>query len=157
MFSTTKIQHALMDVDIETATTFRLQTSRSMSSAENVCSQLRDILDVLDTTDQVEPDLEGEVLDSLRKAVVAGYFRNAARYREEDNKYVTIGGGNSLRGGGEVDIHPSSTLRALRRNPTTIIFHEMVVTTKSYARVVLDIDRAWLVEMSKNFYRMEGT
>jgi ATP-dependent RNA helicase DHX8/PRP22 len=48
-------------------------------------------------------------------------------------------------------IHPSSSL--FNRQPEWIIYHQLVLTTKEYAREVLAIEPKWLIELAPQFYK----
>eukprot|EP00189_Rhodosorus_marinus_P001805 CAMPEP_0113965608 /NCGR_PEP_ID=MMETSP0011_2-20120614/7840_1 /TAXON_ID=101924 /ORGANISM="Rhodosorus marinus" /LENGTH=669 /DNA_ID=CAMNT_0000978141 /DNA_START=197 /DNA_END=2206 /DNA_ORIENTATION=- /assembly_acc=CAM_ASM_000156 len=128
---------------------------RSMIAAQNIRKQIEDLLGGVQAVGVDDRELEGDLLDALRMSLVAGYFRNAAFLRSEDKKYVAYGSTRGLTGGVEVDIHPSSCLRGLRKRPALIIFHELILTTKSYVRTALEIEKHWLVELSNGFFRTE--
>jgi len=83
-------------------------------------------------------------IDDVRRAFVSGFFTHAAK-RDQREGY------RSLVEGQTVYIHPSSAL--FQKNPDTIIYHELVLTTKEYMRNVMAIDVKWLVELAPKFYK----
>lgn len=86
----------------------------------------------------------------LLRCIVAGFFRNCAR-RRDDGKYSLMAGGGSEVDA--VDIHPASVLRGKRGKGTKIvIFNELVITTKPYLRNVVAVKEEWLWQHSNGFF-----
>ncbi|WVW83262.1 hypothetical protein I302_105281 [Kwoniella bestiolae CBS 10118] len=85
----------------------------------------------------------------LRKCLVTGYFKNAARMMP-DGTY------RSAREGATLHVHPSSVM--FTRQPSTgwVIYHEVVETTKSFMRDLTVIEEDWLVELAPHFYEFKG-
>ncbi|OCF55267.1 ATP-dependent RNA helicase DDX35 [Kwoniella mangroviensis CBS 10435] len=85
----------------------------------------------------------------LRKCLVTGYFKNAARMMP-DGTY------RSAREGAILHVHPSSVM--FTRQPSTgwVIYHEVVETTKSFMRDLTVIEEDWLVELAPHFYEFKG-
>lgn len=90
----------------------------------------------------------GDDLTALRKALTAGLFCNAAR-RQPDGQYRVLTSGQL------VHIHPSSVTHGKR--PETIVFTELVKTSRQYARQVTVIDAAWLPELAPQFFSAQAT
>jgi ATP-dependent RNA helicase DHX8/PRP22 len=89
------------------------------------------------------PNSNAQDVNAVRKAIVAGYFFNAAK-RVSGDVYVTL---SDRR---EVFLHPSS---ALRDNPPKfVLFDELHLTTREYMREVMAIESKWLVEMAPAYY-----
>ena len=142
---------------------------RSLASAESIRAQLDLIMRHGDITSwAIENPLSESVLSATKNAsidelvgrcLIAGFFRNSARRRTEDGKYLLVGTGQ----GGQtidtpVDIHPSSALRAfrVRKNPPLVIYNEYIVTTKPYLRTVMSVKLDWLIEHSNKFFARKG-
>ncbi|KAL7422216.1 hypothetical protein Q5752_002862 [Cryptotrichosporon argae] len=91
---------------------------------------------------------EGDAV-RLRKCLVSGYFKNAARMLP-DGTY------RSAREGAVLHVHPSSVM--FTRQPSTgwVIFHEVVETTKSFMRDLTVVDEDWLVELAPHYYQFKG-
>lgn len=87
----------------------------------------------------------GRKFNQVRKAIVSGFFTNAAKVNGQD-------GYKTLVDGTPVYVHPSSSL--FQKNPTWVVYHELVQTTKEYMREVTTIEPKWLVEFAPNFYKM---
>ena len=48
-------------------------------------------------------------------------------------------------------IHPSSSL--YKETPKTVLFYELVLTSKEYMRQVMEIDAEWLLELAPHYYK----
>jgi HrpA-like RNA helicase len=143
---------------------------RTLASAESIADQLNRLMQlpvVLEwaltnpTTAAMETE-DATAVDLLRRCVVAGFFRNAARRREEDGKYVLVGSVNRSGGSGSlaetgVNIHPSSVLctGSAKRGPPLVIFNELVLTSKPYIRTVMAIEQSLLVAHSGSFFKSD--
>ncbi|EDO14625.1 hypothetical protein Kpol_322p2 [Vanderwaltozyma polyspora DSM 70294] len=82
-------------------------------------------------------------IDSIRRALVNGFFLNAAK--RDGQEYKTIHGNNS------VEIHPSSSL--FGREYEYVIYHSLVMTSREYMSQVLAIEPKWLIESAPHFYK----
>lgn len=143
---------------------------RTLSAAESIAAQLGRLMEgstilqwALKNPVASGVDVEdASITDILRRCIVAGFFKNAARRRDEDGKYVLVannrgGAGNSLTETG-IDIHPSSVLStgSSRKGPPLLIFNELVMTTKPYLRTVVSIEQSWLTEHCGHFYAINA-
>ncbi|KAK2501614.1 hypothetical protein MC885_004189, partial [Smutsia gigantea] len=84
---------------------------------------------------------EGPKHEVLRRCLCAGYFKNVAR-RSVGRTFCTMDGRGS-----PVHIHPSSALHEQETKLEWIIFHEVLVTTKVYARIVCPIRYEWVRDL----------
>jgi pre-mRNA-splicing factor ATP-dependent RNA helicase DHX16 len=84
----------------------------------------------------------------ILKAFTAGYFANVARLDRSDRSGQTY---RTLKNGLSVNIHPSSCLRDVR--PKLIVFSELVLTSKEFARTCAPIEPAWLTEMAPHYHK----
>jgi len=82
---------------------------------------------------------------AIRKAIISGYFFNAARLQVSGESY------RSLKHSQSVHIHPSSTL--FKENPRWVVYHELVLTAKEYIRQVTEIEPDWLLEAAPHYYK----
>jgi pre-mRNA-splicing factor ATP-dependent RNA helicase DHX16 len=116
-----------------------------------VLNRVRDVRDQLEKLcERVDiPKSSCGVHDHSRilKAFTAGYFANVARLNRDGQTYRT------LKQGLSVNIHPSSCLRDVR--PKLIVFAELVLTSKEFARTCAPIDPAWLGEMAPHYYKQK--
>jgi ATP-dependent RNA helicase DHX8/PRP22 len=113
---------------------------RSLRRAEDVRKQLIGILDRF----KLPVTSSGSDHSRIRKAICAGYFRNACRRSRQDEGFKI------LRDDQQVFIHPSSVL--YQKVPDYIIYHELVQTTREYLRDVCVIDPEWLAELAPKLF-----
>ena len=89
----------------------------------------------------------------VRKALVAGCFLNTARRvpratARGPSTYKTVGGNQ------EVFIHPSSVAFTRGDLPAeTVVYHEVVMTRKSYMRVVTEVDIGWYPDLAPRAFK----
>ncbi|KFA45814.1 hypothetical protein S40293_08975 [Stachybotrys chartarum IBT 40293] len=96
----------------------------------------------------------GNETDRIRRALCAGFFRNAAR-RDASNEGGGPRGYKTLLSGTPVYIHPSSAL--LGKQAEWVVYHELVFTTREYMRWTTSIEPKWLVEAAPTFFKVAGT
>ncbi|CAO3629658.1 unnamed protein product [Cunninghamella blakesleeana] len=115
--------------------------ARSIKRAQDVRKQLLGIMD------RYKHDIVscGNNYTKVCKALVSGYFRNAAK-KDPQEGYKT------LLEGTPVYIHPSSAL--FNKGPEWVIYHEIVFTSKEYMREVTAIDARWLTELAPTFFKV---
>ncbi|RSH91219.1 hypothetical protein EHS25_009518 [Saitozyma podzolica] len=118
---------------------------KALSRAVSIRKQLKKYLDRFGIP---VVSCEGDAV-RLRKCLVSGYFKNAARMMP-DGTY------RSAREGATLHVHPSSVM--FTRQPSTgwVIFHEVLETTKSFMRDLTVIEEEWLVELAPHFYTFKG-
>jgi len=114
--------------------------ARQLRSAQDVRKQLASIMDRY----QLPMQSCGKNWHRVQKAVCSGYFVNAAK-KDPQEGYKTLVDQQPIY------IHPSSSL--FNRQPEWIIYHQLVLTTKEYAREVLAIEPKWLIELAPQFYK----
>lgn len=113
---------------------------RSLKRAQDVRKQILGILEKY----KLSIDTAGSDNSRIRKAICAGYFRNACRRSREEQGYKII------RDDQQVFIHPSSVLYL--KTPEYLIYHELVQTTREYLRDVCVIDPEWLPELAPKLF-----
>ena len=113
---------------------------RSLRRAEDVRKQLIGILERF----KLPVNTSGSDHSRIRKAICAGYFRNACRRSREDEGFRV------LRDDQQAFIHPSSVL--YQKTPDYVIYHELVQTTREYLRDVCVIDAEWLPELAPKLF-----
>ncbi|AET37505.1 DEAH-box ATP-dependent RNA helicase PRP22 Ecym_1263 [Eremothecium cymbalariae DBVPG len=84
-------------------------------------------------------------IDLIRKTLVSGFFRNAAKRDPQIGGYRTIADGTSIT------IHPSSSL--FGKDYEYVIYHSLVLTTREYMSQVTVIDPHWLTDSAPHFYK----
>jgi ATP-dependent RNA helicase DDX35 len=86
--------------------------------------------------------------ESIRRCLTSGYFAHAARMAP-DGTFRTVDGGTVLHA------HPSSLM--FNRKADWVVFTEVMETgSKIFVRDVSKIEKRWLVEYGREFYRVKG-
>lgn len=84
----------------------------------------------------------------IQKAICAGYFQNTGRLNRSGDAYKTLQTNQS------VHIHPSSSMFQHQPPPRFILWYELVLTTREYARQVMNIQPEWLTEVAPHVYNL---
>ncbi|KAG5926145.1 hypothetical protein E4U42_003583 [Claviceps africana] len=117
---------------------------RSLTRARDVRDQLAKLCERV----EVAPSTCGATnLVPIKRAITAGFFPNAARLQRSGDSYRTVKNNTT------VWIHPSSVLMAVDPPEKTVIYFELVQTTKEYMRGVIPIDVKWLAELAPHFHK----
>jgi ATP-dependent RNA helicase DDX35 len=88
----------------------------------------------------------------IRKAIVAGFFANAAQL-QPSGAYKPVRGGFSADD--ELHLHPTSVLS--RSAPEWVVYHEVVLTSQKFMRDVTVVEPMWLCEIAPHFYEHKST
>ena len=115
---------------------------RAMKRARDIREQVSALVAQLDLAASSDP----HNIDSIRKAITAGYFQNTAKLNKSGN-YTTIKTPHT------VAIHPHSGL--FKETPRFVIFHELVLTSREFMRNVVEIKADWLHEIAPDFYKAD--
>ncbi|GAA6043501.1 hypothetical protein JCM8097_002244 [Rhodosporidiobolus ruineniae] len=115
-------------------------------------TRVRDIRDQLvQLCERVEIFVEGNENSSdivpIQKAICAGYFQNTGRLNRSGDAYRTIKTNQT------VNIHPSSSMFQHQPPPKLICWFELVLTSREYARQVMEIKPEWLLEVAPHFFK----
>ncbi len=133
------------------------ETTRSQNQMRKFCRQhflsyrrMREWLDIHEQLHEVLNELGDFPLnaapasyDAVHRSLVSGYLSNIA-LRKEKNRYQATKGR-------EVMIHPGSGL--FSKAGSWIVAAEMVQTTRTYARLVANIDPDWLDGLGRHLCR----
>ena len=117
-------------------------SQRNMSSADNIRSQLQRML--------VKNGFEMQSIDKtdkkfsmkIRKTILSGYFTQIAHLQKNGN-YIIIKDNTT------VAVHPSSLMK---NKPSFILYHDFVLTSKNFIRIVCQVDGEWLYEIAHPEY-----
>ncbi|BGP19693.1 hypothetical protein JCM10213_001871 [Rhodosporidiobolus nylandii] len=115
-------------------------------------TRVRDIRDQLvQLCERVEIFVEGNPNSSdivpVQKAICAGYFQNTGRLNRSGDAYRTIKTNQT------VNIHPSSSMFQHQPPPKLVCWFELVMTSREYARQVMEIKPEWLLEVAPHFFK----
>ena len=117
---------------------------RSLTRARDVRDQLAKLCERV----EVAPSSCGAAnIEPIKKALTAGFFPNAAIMQRDGSSYRTVKNNTT------VYIHPSSVLMKSDPPEKTVIYYELVQTTKEYMRSCLPIERRWLSEVAPHFHK----
>ncbi|KAJ0976428.1 hypothetical protein J5N97_018393 [Dioscorea zingiberensis] len=116
----------------------------AMKSADNVRSKLKSIMCKFNiklcSTDSSSCDYD----DNIRKALVAGYFMQAAKLNTSGH-YMTVKYQHI------VDLHPSNSLVS---KPAWVIYNDFVFASRPSIRIVTDVRGEWLVDIAPHYYQI---
>ncbi|THH27268.1 hypothetical protein EUX98_g6929 [Antrodiella citrinella] len=115
---------------------------RALAQADNVRAQLQRTMEKFDI-DLVSTDDERKLYESVRMALVCGYFMQVAHKEGEKNQYMTV------KDNQVVGLHPSC---GLDTTPEWVIFNEFVLTTRPYIRTVTIVKPEWLLEYATSYF-----
>ena len=117
---------------------------RSLTRARDVRDQLAKLCERV----EVAPSSSGSAnIEPIKKALTAGFFPNAAIMQRDGMSYRTVKNNTT------VYIHPSSVLMKSDPPEKTVIYYELVQTTKEYMRSCLPVERRWLSEVAPHFHK----
>lgn len=129
---------------------------RSLKRARDVYEQLYGLLERVG----IDPSSAPNDNVVIRKAIVSAYFMQAA-------KLTRSGQYRTLKNPQTVDLHPHSSLffepgkveaqndaakKTLYR-PDTVVYDELVLTTKEYMRNVIEVESSWLIEAAPSYFK----
>ncbi|GAA5854354.1 hypothetical protein JCM9279_004730 [Rhodotorula babjevae] len=95
----------------------------------------------------VEPNPNASDIVPIQKALSAGYFLNTGRLNRSGDAYRT------LKTNQTVHIHPSSSLFQHQPPPKLVLWFELVMTSREYARQVMEIKPEWLLEVAPHYFK----
>jgi pre-mRNA-splicing factor ATP-dependent RNA helicase DHX16 len=120
-------------------------TQRALTRARDVRDQLAKLCDrVLEGSTQSCGGVSNPT--PILRAITAAFLHNAARLNRAGDGYRT------LKTNMTVYVHPSSVVKGMDPPPRVIIYHELVVTSKEFARSVIPVDPRWLEEFGGHYY-----
>ncbi|KAF8158259.1 pre-mRNA splicing factor [Crassisporium funariophilum] len=118
---------------------------KSLSRARDIRDQLAGLCDRVEVV--IESNPNSNDIMPVQKAITAGYFYNTAQLQKTGDSYRT------LKTNHTVYIHPSSSLFQFQPPVKTVLYYELVMTTKSYMRQVMEIKPSWLLEVAPHYFK----
>ena len=119
---------------------------KALRKVREVRQQLLDIMKI----QKVEEVSSGTDWDVVRKVICSAYFHNAAKIKGI-GEYVNLNKSITCV------LHPSSAIYSLGYTPDYVVYHELVMTTKSYMQVVTAVNPEWLAELSPMFFSVKSS
>ncbi|KAG0150240.1 hypothetical protein CROQUDRAFT_58456 [Cronartium quercuum f. sp. fusiforme G11] len=115
----------------------------------NRVRDIRDQLSALCERVEILPEANATgSIEPIQKSLLGGYFMNTARLSKGGDAYRTLKSNQS------VYIHPSSSCFQAQPPPRMILFYELVLTSKEYARQVMEINKPeWLLQAAPHFFK----
>jgi len=111
---------------------------KSLCRARDIRDQLAGLCERVEVV--IESNPNSNDITPVQKALTAGYFYNVAQLQKSGDSYRT------LKTNQTVYIHPSSSLFQHQPPIRTLLYYELVMTSKSYVRQAMEIKPAWLFE-----------
>ncbi|KAG5651047.1 hypothetical protein H0H81_010081, partial [Sphagnurus paluster] len=118
---------------------------KSLSRARDIRDQLAGLCERVEVVIQSNPNSND--ITPVQKAMTAGYFYNTAQLQKSGDSYRT------LKTNHTVYIHPSSSLFQHQPPVKTLLYYELVMTSKSYMRQVMEIKPSWLLEVAPHYFK----
>ncbi|KAF9075987.1 pre-mRNA splicing factor [Rhodocollybia butyracea] len=118
---------------------------KSISRARDIRDQLAGLCERVEIIPESNPNSND--ITPVQKALTAGYFYNTAQLQKSGDSYRT------LKTNHTVYIHPSSSLFQHQPPVKTVLYYELVMTTKSYMRQIMEIKPNWLLEVAPHYFK----
>jgi pre-mRNA-splicing factor ATP-dependent RNA helicase DHX16 len=118
---------------------------KSLCRARDIRDQLAGLCERVEVV--VESNPNSNDITPIQKALTAGYFYHTAQLQKSGDSYRT------LKTNQTVYIHPSSSLFQHQPPVKTVVYYELVMTSKSYLRQVMEIKPAWLLEVAPHYFK----
>ncbi|KAG9315621.1 pre-mRNA splicing factor [Chiua virens] len=118
---------------------------KSLSRARDIRDQLAGLCERVEVIVRSNPNSND--ITPIQKAITSGYFYNTAQLQKSGDSYRT------LKTSQTVYIHPSSSLFQHQPPVRTMLYYELVMTSKSYMRQVMEIKPSWLMEVAPHYFK----
>jgi pre-mRNA-splicing factor ATP-dependent RNA helicase DHX16 len=118
---------------------------KSLSRARDIRDQLAGLCERVEVVIQSNPNAND--ISAVQKAITSGYFYNTAQLQKSGDSYRT------LKTHHTVYIHPSSSLFQHQPPVKTVLYYELVMTSKSYMRQIMEIKPPWLMEVAPHYFK----
>ncbi|CAE8713515.1 unnamed protein product, partial [Polarella glacialis] len=120
---------------------------QALEKAATIRGQLKDLVQQAWGASQISSCGGPKNWVVVRRCLLKGFFTQTARRDDvNQNSYQTLLSRQVAK------LHPSSVLHRRQPPPACVVYSELVTTTKSYLRVVTEVDPAWLPELCPQFF-----
>mmetsp|Transcript_39200 Transcript_39200/g.44897 ORF Transcript_39200/g.44897 Transcript_39200/m.44897 type:complete len:143 (+) Transcript_39200:1858-2286(+) len=116
-----------------------------MKSASSVRAQLVQLMNSLGYKVELSAKRPKEYLNRIKKSILSGFFMQVA-HLVKSGHYLTVKDNQT------VAIHPSTSID---HKPEWVLYHEFVLTSKNYIRIVSEIKPKWLLQISPDYYDLD--
>lgn len=114
---------------------------KALRRAREIRMQLADICQ----KQKMRNSTAGSDWDIIRKCICSGYFHQSARLRG-------VAEYSNLRSGMTSAVHPTSALYGLGYLPEYVVYHQIMLTSKTFMSTVTAVDPYWLAELGSVFF-----
>ncbi|TFY69073.1 hypothetical protein EVG20_g3309 [Dentipellis fragilis] len=118
---------------------------KSLCRARDIRDQLAGLCERVEVI--VESNPNSNDITPVQKAITGGYFYNTAQLQKSGDSYRT------LKTNQTVYIHPSSSLFQHQPPVKSVLYYELVMTSKSYMRQIMEIKPSWLLEVAPHYFK----
>ncbi|KAF8133978.1 pre-mRNA splicing factor [Boletus edulis] len=118
---------------------------KSLSRARDIRDQLAGLCERVEVVVKSNPNSNDNT--PIQRAITSGYFYNTAQLQRSGDSYRT------LKTNQTVYIHPSSSLFQHQPPVKTVVYYELVMTSKSYMRQLMEIKPSWLMEVAPHYFK----
>jgi len=115
--------------------------ARSMRSAELVREHLKRTMDQLGLPTVSTDFQDKEYYPNIRRCLMSGFFMQVAHL--DKDKYKTVKEAQA------VTLHPSTVLQS---KPDWVLYHEYLLTSRSFVRTVTQVRGEWLLDFAPECY-----
>eukprot|EP01029_Cantina_marsupialis_P016210 TRINITY_DN3601_c1_g1_i1.p1 TRINITY_DN3601_c1_g1~~TRINITY_DN3601_c1_g1_i1.p1 ORF type:complete len:722 (+),score=268.55 TRINITY_DN3601_c1_g1_i1:58-2223(+) len=116
--------------------------TRALKQAQSVRNQLEGILQRTGLQSNHTHPASKSYYENIKMALTSGFFMQIA-HLEKSNVYLTVKDNQT------VSLHPSNSLDS---KPTWVLYHEFVLTSRSYIRTCTTVRPEWLIELAPHYY-----
>lgn len=117
---------------------------KALTRAKKIREQLADICQ----KQKMRNSSAGSDWDIVRKCICSGYFHQSARLRG-------VAEYSNLRSGMTSAVHPTSALYGLGYLPEYVVYHQIILTSKTFMLTVTSVDPYWLAELGGVFFSVK--
>jgi HrpA-like RNA helicase len=118
---------------------------RAMKSAGNIRAQLVSQMNGMGYKIELCSKRPKEYINRIKKSIVSAYFMQVA-HLERAGHYMTVKD-NQI-----VQIHPST---AIEHKPEWVLYHEFVLTSKNFIRIVSEINPKWMLKIAPDYFDLD--
>jgi HrpA-like RNA helicase len=116
-------------------------SSRAMTQVSEVRQQLCEYCEQIGISTAPGDDADASLEENIMRCLLAGYPRNVAHLTPDGRTY------RSVHGALELQLHPTSALLQRNPRPSVILYDELIMTSKLFARRASSIQQEWVATL----------
>jgi len=121
--------------------------TRCMMSAEHIREQLKRTMEELGLQLVSTDFKDKEYYPNIRRCILSGYFTQVAHLEKKEGDKV--GQFFTIKDRQEVALHHTT---ALQHKPEWVVYHEQMMTSRSYLKIATQIRGEWLLDIAPHYY-----